>query len=513
MRAKDGLCIAVLVAGLAGCSEDKHDARGIGAAGFAGGLGAGMGATTAGASGMPVTGTLPPAAGTSGLAGRSGGAVAGTGSGGRTGFPSRGGSAGRETAGMAGAAGGTSAMTGGGTTEPPPAVCTSPLMLMDVSKTTTVIGTGTPDSCTEAALRTAISAGGMIAFNCGEMPVTLKITQTLTAPSNKDTTIDGGDKVTLDGGGTTQILRSSGSNFRMNDRVLRVQRLVFAGGKDLGTGFKERDGDKTCAWGYKQGGGGAIFVRDVNLQAIGVTFRDNHGPELGPDVAGGAIYASNSKKLVIANSVFTGNSAANGGAIGLLQTSAELYNVTFEKNQATGLLANFGGATGCPTFNHSEQGGAGGLGGAFYSDGEDPGDTFCGVRMSDNTSGDLGGAVFRSAYWGLNGGNPKQEFSWDQTTLERNTSGKGGGAAYLNNASFTLKRSHFTGNQSKDDGGALKLTGLTLHFDDVDFTNNKAATTGGAVAQWEGGPDGAGTATNVRFSGNKPGDTAGDYPK
>jgi hypothetical protein len=450
-----------------------------------------------------------PAGGTGAIGGAS---TAGVGGGGFAGSSAGRGGTGASGVGGRGAAGSTAAGSGGSTARPPE-LCTSPLMPADVSKPTTVIGTGTPQSCTEAALRMAVSQGGVITFNCGASVFTLAITQTLMAPSNKDTTIDGGDKIVLDGGGTTQILKATSSNFRANDRVLRVQRLVMTRGHDAGTGFKERDGTKECAWGYKQGGGGAINVRDVIVQIYGVTFRDNHGPELGPDVAGGAIYATGAKKLIVANSVFSENSAANGGAIGALHTSVELYNVVLENNKATGLLANFANATGCPTFNHDAQGGAGGLGGAFYSDGQDPGDTFCGVRMAGNTSGDLGGAVFRSAYWGLIDDSPKQEFNWDQTTLENNQSGKGGGAGYLNNALFTIKRSHFVGNTSKDDGGGLKLTGLTLHADDVEFTNNKAATTGGAIAQWDDGPEGAGTATNIQFSGNKPNESAGVFPK
>lgn len=391
-------------------------------------------------------------------------------------------------------------------------LCTSPLGLVDTSKPTKVIGSGTPESCSETALKAAVAQGGVITFDCGAAPFKLTITQTLVAPADKDTTLDGGDRIELSGGGTTQILRAMGSDFRKSDRVLTVQRLIMSGGRDMGSGFKARDGEKTCAWGYKQGGGGAIFTRDVNIHVFGVTFRDNHGPELGPDVAGGAIYSVGSKKLQVANSTFSGNAAANGGAIGLLHTSAELYNVLLDHNQATGLLANFANATGCPAFNHDEQGGAGGLGGAFYADGQDPGDIFCGVRMSDNSAGDLGGAVFRSAYWGLIADSPKQEFSWDQTTLERNKAAKGGGGGYLNNALFTLKHSHFLGNESKDDGGALKLTGLTLRADDVEFANN-VAKVGGAVAHWEPGPEGAGSSSNLRFMGNKPNDTAGDFPK
>jgi hypothetical protein len=302
-------------------------------------------------------------------------AVGGTGPKGGSG--ARGGTSGG--AGENGGAGGNSGAGGsGGSVSPgrPPALCTSPLSAADTSKPTAVIGTGTPASCTEASLRAAVMQGGVITFDCGAAETTITITQTLVAPSNKDTTIDGNDKIVLDGGGTTQILKANSSNFRANDHVLRVQRLVMRGGREMGSGFKERDGTKTCAWGYKSGGGGAINVRDVVVQIWGVTFIDNHGPELGPDVAGGAIYAVGAKTLTVANSVFSGNSASNGGAIGLLHTSAQLYNVLFENNKATGLLANFANATGCPTFNHEEQGGAGGLGGAFYADGQTPATRF-----------------------------------------------------------------------------------------------------------------------------------------
>lgn len=500
MKATLALSLIVSVAVGSSCGGDEPDTRpsgtaGFGAAGFAGtSSNAGTSAPLGGAGAAAAGGTGPITGRNASGSGASGSGVSGSG--------------GRGSAGNAAAGSGGSAPPGSA-----PQLCTSPLALADIAKPAMVIGSGTPESCTEASLRAAVAAGGVITFNCGAASTTIKITQTLVAPSSKDTTLDGQDKIVLDGGGTTQILRATSSNFRANDHALRVQRLVMASGHDAGTGFKERDGTKDCAWGYKQGGGGAIGVRDMVVQIWGVTFRDNHGPELGPDVAGGAIYAVGSKQLVIANSVFSGNSAANGGAVGALQTNTELYNVLFENNKATGLLANFAGATGCPTFNHEEQGGAGGLGGAFYSDGQDPGDTFCGVHMKGNTSGDLGGAVFRSAYWGLIDGSPKQELSWDQTTLESNQSGKGGGAGYLNNALLTLKRSHFIGNTSKDDGGALKLTGLTLHADDVEFTSNKAATQGGGVAQWDEGPEGPGTATNIKFSGNKPNDAAGIFPK
>ncbi len=399
------------------------------------------------------------------------------------------------------------------TTTLPPQLCTSALALADTSRPTTVVGTGTSASCTEQALRTAVANGGVITFNCGSSTTTIGITQTLVAPADKDTTIDGNDRIVLDGRGATQILRAYHDNFRANDRALTVQRIALIGGRDAGVDFRARDGQKTCAWGYKSGGGGAIYARDVNVRVWGVTFESNNGPELGPDVAGGALYVVGAKKLAVANSTFRNNSAANGGGIGVLHTSTELYNVVFESNRATGMLANFANDTGCPTFNHEEQGGAGGLGGAFYSDGFDPGDYFCGVRMSDNSSGDLGGAIFRSAYWGLLSNVGKQTITWERSTFERNRSAAGGGgAAYVNNSYFTLRGVTFTSNDcGQSDGGGLKLTGLTVNADDVQFSTNHA-NWGGGVAHWGGGPEGAGTATNIRFSQNAPNDSVGDFP-
>jgi hypothetical protein len=63
-----------------------------------------------------------------------------------------------------------------------------------------VIGNGTPGSCTEAAFVTAFNAGGNLPFNCGAAPVTITLTSRHTV--TVDTTIDGGtlDQIILSGG-------------------------------------------------------------------------------------------------------------------------------------------------------------------------------------------------------------------------------------------------------------------------------------------------------------------------
>jgi hypothetical protein len=65
-----------------------------------------------------------------------------------------------------------------------------------------VIGNGTPGSCTETAFATAFNAGGSITFNCGAAPVTITLTSRYTV--TVDTLIDGGtlDQIILSGGDT-----------------------------------------------------------------------------------------------------------------------------------------------------------------------------------------------------------------------------------------------------------------------------------------------------------------------
>src|SRR5262245_9072843 len=63
-----------------------------------------------------------------------------------------------------------------------------------------VVGSGTADSCTDAALDAALAGGGVVTFDCGGS-ATINIsmgsgTKTIAA----DTTIDGGGEITISGG-------------------------------------------------------------------------------------------------------------------------------------------------------------------------------------------------------------------------------------------------------------------------------------------------------------------------
>lgn len=84
-----------------------------------------------------------------------------------------------------------------GTLPPLPAVVCEVPVALDVRPADRTVGEGTPASCTEAALRAAITAGGKIGFACGAAAITIMFTMTLDIGA--DVVIDGGGLVTLSG--------------------------------------------------------------------------------------------------------------------------------------------------------------------------------------------------------------------------------------------------------------------------------------------------------------------------
>ena len=98
----------------------------------------------------------------------------------------------------------------------------------------------------------------------GSVSNTIAVTTTLTAPVDKDTILDGGGKVTLDGGNSVRILSAVNGNYRVNMRTLTLQRLAFKNGKAPGGGYvPPSTTNPKCAYGYREGGGGAVLIRDI----------------------------------------------------------------------------------------------------------------------------------------------------------------------------------------------------------------------------------------------------------
>jgi len=267
----------------------------------------------------------------------------------------------------------------------------------DTSKPTSVVGSGTAASCSFAALKEAVTQGGVITFDCGPAPVTLSVTSTLNLPTNKNTVIDGGNKITLDGGQAVQILRFDSANFQANESVLTLQHLALQNGKATPSEAIPV-APAPCSQGWNDGEGGALYVRDGNLIVVDAVFSGNQAAPLGPDTGGGAIYILGSKHgALIVGSSFNDNSASNGGGIAGLFSALAIYNSVFTGNRATGHDANNNQPDKCSAMNNGQnETGSGGNGGPIYSDGNSVDVILCGDRISNNSAGmnGFGGGLF-----------------------------------------------------------------------------------------------------------------------
>jgi predicted outer membrane repeat protein len=349
-------------------------------------------------------------------------------------------------------------------------------------------------------LRSAIAAGGVVTFDCGDA-ATILVTSEITVPTDRDTVIDGAGQVTLDGGGKTRLLHFESGDYRGMyggpQHQLTVQRIAFTGAKASGT-MMFAAASPPCSQGYQDGAGGAILMTSGILHVIDASFTNNQAEVIGPDIGGGAIYSAGSTDTTIVGSRFAGNSASNAGAVGLLNSDLTLVNDTFTMNTALGEGGNSTNAT-CPVVGGQREIGSGGSGGAVTIDGGDDGTlTVCGCTFSKNSAHVLAGALFRTP------DRNKQTSNIDRCTFDGNTAsgtydGKptgSAGALYFHNSHVVLTNSTFS-NNSAPGSGAFFSDGTELDATNVTFAGNVATTgVGGAVTS-------SGTLTNCTFANNE----------
>jgi hypothetical protein len=262
---------------------------------------------------------------------------------------------------------------------------------VDTSNPTRVVGTGTPASCTSAAVVAAVALGGIITFNCGPDPIVITMTQTAKIVNNTgpEIVIDGGGKVTLSGAGQRRILYMNTcdpaqvwttSHCQNQDHPrLTVQNLTFQDGNSTGQTF---DG----------GGGGAIFVRGGRFKIVSSRFFRNVCEGTGPDIGGAAVRVLSQhqgRPVYVTNSTFGGaadfgNTCSNGGAISSIGVSWVVLNSVMSHNRAIGNGAN-PQRPGTP---------GGGSGGAIYMDGNEMSLRVAGTIIEDNHANEGGGAIF-----------------------------------------------------------------------------------------------------------------------
>jgi hypothetical protein len=387
----------------------------------------------------------------------------------------------------------------GGGVMPPAATCTAPITAVDTSQPTTVVGTGTATSCTEAALTAALTAGGIVTFDCGTAAATITVTATIELPTNKDTVIDGGGTVTIDGGGAVRILDWASSNYRADMSSLTLQHITFAHGHATGT-MAYAPAPLPCSTGYYDGAGGALQMRDGVLHVIDAVFLNNEAEKLGPDVGGGAIYLNGALDGVVTGSTFINNSGSNSGAIGSLNSDLDVYDSVFQGNAALGFGANSNDASMCSVkaTNGQNQVGSGGNAGAIGMDGGSDGThTFCGLTFEKNAGGAqaLGGAIARTP------DDAMQTTVIDRCLFDGNTADSGG-AAYFHNSTLTITSSTFSANVGQG-VGTIQADGTIFDFTNVTFYGNHSATSVGAtLALFNSTGAAGGTLLNCTFDGN-----------
>lgn len=371
------------------------------------------------------------------------------------------------------------------TVTPPGKTCGAPVQAVDTSQPAHVVGDGTPGPCTQDNLAAAIAQGGIITFSCGTAPVTIAITATLELRTDVDTTLDGGNLVTLDGGDAVRILDFDHEDYRKNTTTLTLQHVTLAHGHAHGTKLYA-PAPAPCSQGYYDGFGGALQLRDGKLVVIDATFESNQAESLGPDVGGGAISVLGSLGAVVADSTFHANKGSNGGALYALNSQLDVYDSVFDANVAEGNGANSDDSSKCSVVadNGQHQVGSGGNAGAIGIDGgDDTTHTFCGVHFTNNHSGlgALGGALARTPDHAM------QTTSIDRCTFDGNT-GDTAAALYFHNSTLAIIATTFANNVAAKGSGAIQADGTQLQLINDTFANNSAmAGLGGAISLFGGG--------------------------
>ena len=341
---------------------------------------------------------------------------------------------------------GSSSSSGSAGSGPVP-TCPPPIEAVDTTSATTVVGSGTAESCTESALEMALAKGGIVTFNCGSSPVTIAVSKEKAIA--KDTVLDGAGMVTLSGGGKTRILHVT-SAWDQESPKLTVQHLAFTGGFTTDV-MNTKETNQ---------GGAAIFREGGTLAVIDCQFSDNHCASTGQDVSGGAITSQGVGTTTIVGSTFSGNSGSNGGAVGNLGNSFSVTNSTFDGNAATGTDGNPGN---------------GGNGGAIVFDGAMTTMSICGCSFTNNTAGAQGGAAFRVAY-------SDEPTLIDRCSFDGNSADATvglAGALYLEHTHITMTSTAIVNNKAHYGGGFWVGQSAIADLTNVTIANNSSDQGGG----------------------------------
>lgn len=304
-----------------------------------------------------------------------------------------------------------------------------------------VVGNGTPASCTEAALVSALTGGGLVTFNCGLIPYTLTVSSQKNISVN--TIVDGGNLITLSGGGRSRVF------YTQSNVVFTVQNLTIA------NGFTADEG------------GGIFSGYRSKLVVTNCKFNSNISTKSGAFSGGGAIYTKSESTMIIDRSTFTNNQAGSGGAINNLLSNLTVTNSTFTGNKSVASGSGTGG------------------GGAIYIDGANGSAgqvVFRNNTFTNNTAIHQGGAVFAQIY-------NSNVLNLNSSTLAGNkvtgsgNNGFGGGLFVVGSGATTVVNvtgTAFSGNSASNQGGGFwSGNNVTANISNSTFFGNRAVSADG----------------------------------
>jgi predicted outer membrane repeat protein len=326
-----------------------------------------------------------------------------------------------------------------------------------------VVGDGTPGSCTEAALRSSLSGGGSVTFNCGPAPVTISLASVITI--TQPTTILGAGLISLDGGNATRLF------FVHHDASLTLQAITLRRG-----------------WGGSGHGGAIVNHGALVLQSAAVLDSQADFERLG-----GAIYTSG--PMTITGSTLANNSAGSAGAMyivsgellgGLAGPRVVIVDSVLRENSTYNYNTGYGGAIWLgPQAELVVQGGGfytntARFGGAVYMSpmaraSLAPGAS--GPVLAGNQAESSGGAIYHEQPGTL---------SIDGGLLRHNTSQGSSGAIYAGDV-LSLTNTTLHGNSAVTFGGGAIYADGPAYLAGVQIYSNTASTYAGGAGLF-GGP-------------------------
>jgi len=328
--------------------------------------------------------------------------------------------------------------------------CTALAPPVDTSRPNVLVGDGTPSSCSEDALNTAIEGGGIIRFRCGASPIVIPIATEKVIL--RDTVIDGGNTITLDGSGASRlfVLGTPGGP----TVSLTLQYLTLRRGYAAVT--------PASAGAPSNAGGGAVLQFGGSLVVTDSVLDENDATATGPDESGGAICALGGR-VVIARSSLSDNRASAGGAVAVIGADLTLARSQLTGNRAVGLGS-----------------GAQGIGGALLASQQGQGVSICQVTMSGNQAVTFGTAMHLQGV----AGEPMtiEQAAFLDNSSSGSTSAASGPAVFLGIVSARLSSVTVADNQGDGNpgiwvnGGTQAAQAATIDFTNVTIARNRVYT-------------------------------------